>query len=90
MPNSYDDMQRRCPRLGGQVPFSYCRSSEASGEPCPKVFDCWWERFDVVDFFRRRLPSDAFSKLQNVPLPDKVASLVDLVRQAKNRVQKKE
>ncbi len=84
--DSYDAMQRRCPRLGGQVPFCYCRRMEGSQHPCAKVFDCWWERFDVVEYFRRHLSPDAFKKLQNTPPPEKVASLVDLIRQARERV----
>jgi hypothetical protein len=40
--------------------------------PCFKVFDCWWERFDVVALSASR------------PQP-KVASLVELIRQARER-----
>ena len=39
---------RRCPRLGGEVAFGYCKVCGGEKTPCFKVFDCWWERFDVV------------------------------------------
>jgi len=86
---SFDDMQRRCPRLGGPVSFDYCCDSGEDQSPCFKVFDCWWERFDVVGYFRQRLSAEAFGRLKCAPPPNKMASLVDLIQQAKARTQQK-
>lgn len=83
---SFDDMQRRCPRLGGPVSFGYCRVDGEHQSPCFKVLDCWWERFDVVGYFQQRLPAAAFEKLKSPSVPNKVASLVDLIQQAQKRV----
>lgn len=80
-----DHLERRCPRLGGPVSFKYCRTSAEERGPCFKVLDCWWEQFDVVGYFQNRLPEAAFEKLRSAPPPDKVASLVDLIRQARER-----
>lgn len=33
-------MHIRCPRLGHQVPFDYCRS-EDMGRPCGRLPQCW-------------------------------------------------
>lgn len=85
-PSSPDQQQRRCPRLGHLVEFEYCRIS-SDGAPCFKVLDCWWEQFDVVAYFKARLSEEAFSKLQTASPPNKVASLVDLIRQARARIQ---
>jgi hypothetical protein len=52
-----------------------------------KVFDCWWEQFDVVGYFQQRLSKEAFEKLRCAPPPDKVASLIDLIQQAQKRTQ---
>ncbi len=82
----YDHMERRCPRLGGPVPFRYCRNEAVHGDTCAKVFDCWWERFDVVDFLKGHLSAEAFAALHSPTPPDKVTSIVDLVRQARQRV----
>ena len=84
----YDDMaklERRCPRLGGPVAFGYCRIAAENRTPCFKVFDCWWERFDVVDYFQCRLTADAFNRLRNARPQEKTASLMDLIRQARER-----
>jgi len=81
-----DNLQRRCPRLGGHVHFEYCRHLDGSSGPCFKVLDCWWEHFDVVTYFRRRLSVEAFARLADARPPDKVTSLVELIRQAQKRV----
>jgi hypothetical protein len=87
--SSCDDiakLQRRCPRLGGPVTFGYCRMADQNRNPCLKVFDCWWDRFDVVGYFQRRLSADAFNNLRNARPPEKTASLVDIIRQARQRI----
>ncbi|MCJ8502095.1 hypothetical protein [Desulfatitalea alkaliphila] len=83
---AYDAMQRRCPRLGSVVPFSYCRTDGHPQDPCFKVLDCWWERFDVATYFQQRLTPEAFQRLAQAPPPNKVASLVDLIQQARERL----
>jgi hypothetical protein len=81
-----DDLERRCPRLGGDVNFGYCRQCGDDAAPCFKILDCWWERFDVVAHLRETLPPDAFETIAvRRPPPDKVTSLVDLIRQARVR-----
>lgn len=85
---SLDDLRRRCPRLGSEVNFGYCRCCEKEGGVCFKALDCWFETFDVVSFFRQRLSPEAFDRLSQAPPPNKIASLVDLIRQAQERMQK--
>ncbi|WP_319406048.1 hypothetical protein [uncultured Desulfosarcina sp.] len=81
-------LERRCPRLGGDVAFGYCKVCGEGETPCFKVFDCWWERFDVVAHMQAYLPPEAFAALStNRPQP-KVTSLVDLIRQAQERASK--
>ena len=43
-----DSCQIRCPRLGQQIHFSYCRQ-ENLGLPCFKTLDCWHIYFQVVE-----------------------------------------
>ena len=80
---SKDTLVCRCPRLGGSVPFRYCRSSGDGDLPCWKICDCWWEYFDVVTYLEKTLAADAFNTLINTKPKPKVASLVDLIEQAK-------
>jgi len=78
-------LERRCPRLGGPVTFSYCRIAVENQNACFKIFDCWWERFDVVDYLQHQLSKEAFNHLRKMQPPDKTTTLVDLIRQAQQR-----
>jgi hypothetical protein len=83
--NDIAKLERRCPRLGGPVAFGYCCIADQNRNPCFKVFDCWWERFDVVGYFRHRLSPEAFNDLCSARPPEKTASLVDMIHQARQR-----
>ena len=80
-----EGLERRCPRLGGDVAFGYCTVCGEGETPCFKVFDCWWERFDVVAYLQAYLPPDAFDALSACRPQPKLTSLVDLIRQAQAR-----
>ena len=81
-----DRRARRCPMLGHDVHFGYCR---APGRelPCGKVFDCWWELFDVEAFVRAHYSQEDIARVLG-PRQDKVATLVDLIRKAQARTGK--
>jgi len=78
------DLDTRCPRLGGTVPFRYCL---APGEPkpCFKVFDCWWEIFDVSAYLRSHLPGDVVVALLegHHNKPDRLNTILELVEKFK-------
>ena len=78
---SQDARRRRCPMLGHEVSFAYCR---APGRelPCRKVFDCWWETFDVESFVRAHFDEADIRRIL-ASRQDKVSSLVELIEKAK-------
>ena len=78
-------LQRRCPRLGGPVPFKYCMLAGEEDRPCFKVVDCWWETFDIVQYLKDNLPEDQFIRLMDTRPRPKIASLVELIEKAKSR-----
>lgn len=78
-------LERRCPRLGGPVSFGYCRIAAINRQACHKIFDCWWERFDVVGYLRQNLSREDFDRLKNTRPQNKTTTLVDLIRQAQQR-----
>jgi hypothetical protein len=78
-------LERRCPRLGGPVPFRYCLLSDDQRQPCFKVIDCWWETFDIVRYLKDNLPENQFKRLMAARPRPKIASLVELIEQAKSR-----
>ena len=65
--------------------FGYCKVCGDDQSPCFKVFDCWWERFDVVAHMQACLSPEAFEALSASRPQPKVTSLVDLIRQARTR-----
>jgi len=85
MDENIDHLEKRCPRLGGSVSFAYCKTSSEGHSVCWKVFDCWWECFDVVEHLRKSLSEDMFNKLVNTKPKPKIISLVELIEQAKKR-----
>ncbi|MDY6881908.1 MAG: hypothetical protein V2J25_15605 [Desulfatiglans sp.] len=84
-----DDFTIRCPRLGHQITFSYCRS-ETLGLPCSKILDCWFEHFQVEDWLRKDMSTEDWEKtFQRDPKP-KITSLLELIEQAKKRGEEKD
>ena len=83
MNSSNNPLERRCPRLGGPVSFSYCTQCEPSQQPCFKIIDCWWETFDVVRYLKDHLPAEQFDQLAAATPRPKIASLVELIDKAK-------
>ncbi|MDM8523959.1 hypothetical protein QUF80_11380 [Desulfococcaceae bacterium HSG8] len=80
-------LERRCPRLGSPVSFQYCTTCGDEEQPCFKVFDCWWEDFDVVAYLKDKLPENQFNALAASKPKPKVLSLVELIEQAKKRIE---
>jgi len=76
-------MTIRCPRLGSSVTFAYCLGCGQAGGPCFKICDCWWEMFDVVGCLESRLGHEAVVKLARARPAPKVASLIELIAQAR-------
>ena len=80
-----DDIMIRCPRLGHQVPFNYCRAENA-GAPCFKTLDCWHGHFDVVAYFTQTLSKDEYAAAFMHQARPKIQTLMDLIEQARTRV----
>lgn len=79
----HDSLEKHCPRLGHSVYFSYCRAP-GNQIPCSRIFDCWWETFDVETFMRMRYSQETLVQIQEPP-KSKVLSLVELIQQAQKR-----
>ena len=83
-----DNYKIRCPRLGHQISFSYCRL-ENQGLPCFKTLDCWHNHFPVEEFMRQELTHDEWEKVFSGPPKPKMLSLMELIDQAKKRAEEK-
>ena len=79
-----DSYRIRCPRLGHEIPFSYCRG-EHMGLPCVKTLDCWHRHFPVVEFLRKELSPEQWDEVFSGPPRSKMHSLLELIARAKER-----
>jgi hypothetical protein len=80
-----DDYKIRCPRLGHEIPFSYCRL-ENQGLPCFKTLDCWYDHFLVEEHIREELSPEEWKRVFDKPPKPKMLSLVEMIEEAKKRL----
>ena len=80
-----DSYMIRCPRLGHQISFSYCRR-ENRGLPCFKTLDCWYEHFLVEVLLREKLTPEEWENVFEKPPKPKILSLVEMIEEAKKRI----
>jgi len=83
MIEEHDQKTRRCPMLGHELAFSYCRHP-GQETPCRRIFDCWWERFDIAAFMQAHYDPDILAEIRR-PRQSKVASLAELIERAQKR-----
>jgi len=79
--------QIRCPKLGHQVSFVYCRRENA-GLPCSRVLDCWYRYFAVEAYLRTELSEEEWRDCFEEPAKQKVLSLLEMIEEAQKRTGK--
>jgi hypothetical protein len=83
-----DSFKIRCPKLGQQIHFSYCRR-ENLGLPCSRTPDCWYIHFRVVEFLQQDLsPAEWQDAFESPPTP-KMVSLAELIEKAQKMTKDK-
>jgi hypothetical protein len=87
MPTTHDQREIRCPRLGGEVRFGYCRR-EAGNLPCPRTIICWQPFFPVESYLMKQMAPEDWERFSQQQPQDKVTNLLDLIEAAKKRKQK--
>jgi hypothetical protein len=85
MLTEHDGLSRRCPMLGHEVAFSYCRQP-GSEIPCGRIFDCWWEKIDIKAFVANNY-SEEIRKAIMLPPKPKMLSLIEIIERASRRNQ---
>jgi hypothetical protein len=82
---AFDHLSVRCPRLGGEVTFGYCREL-TDGLPCPRALVCFEHSFPVMEYFRRVLREETFHRIFVSPDggADRISRLLDEVDRARN------
>ncbi len=78
------DLLIRCPRLGHEIYFSYCRQ-ENMGLPCFKILDCWFAYFNVEEYLRREISEQEWKDVFENPGQPKIISLLENIQAAKKQ-----
>ena len=86
MISDYDNLEMRCPILGHEIKFQYCRSVNL-GLPCKKIMDCWFQHIPVENFLRKYFSEEEFKTIFK-PQKPKLTSLVELISQAQTLLEK--
>lgn len=79
-----EQMEIRCPKLGGQVTVAYCLK-EAGALPCSRIIHCWQSYFPVEEYLRNRLTPEDWKRCFNQKPKEKISTLVELIEAAKNK-----
>ncbi|MFP4415651.1 MAG: hypothetical protein ACOC4C_04835 [Fibrobacterota bacterium] len=88
MVDSHDADVRYCPSLGHEIAFSYCRKP-GSEIPCRRIFDCWWERFDITTFMKQNYSEEVLEKITR-PQQPKSVSLAQIIKEAQERIESRD
>jgi hypothetical protein len=75
----------RCPRLGGEAPFTYCLQ-EAGDLPCHRIIVCWKAFFPVEAYLRKTLSPQKWEEFADRKPKEKITSLLEMIEEAKSKV----
>jgi hypothetical protein len=82
----FDAQKGYCPKLGHHLTFKYCRSMQ-DGLPCPKVSDCWFEKFDITAYLKENYTAEEIDRFL-APPKSKLVSLAELIQKAQQQNKK--
>jgi len=77
----FDRLETRCPRLGGTVPFDYCRKT-ANGLPCAKSLLCWEMMFPVREYMAKVLTEGEWRTVFEQPPRPRLEVILEAANQA--------
>jgi hypothetical protein len=80
----HDELEIRCPKLGGEVTFAYCKQ-ENRGLPCARALVCWQYTFPVAAHLRETLTKEQWAHCFHTPPKDRLSSLLEVIEEAKKK-----
>ena len=81
MIDQHDDKTIRCPRIGGEVNFRFCRF-ENNLLPCRFIIGCWQMQMDVNRLLEDHYSEEELARIFVPPRP-KIESLLELIEKSK-------
>jgi hypothetical protein len=81
----HDDKTMRCPRVGGEINFRFCRF-ENNMLPCRFIVGCWQMQMDINEFLDEHYSQEELDRIFVPPKP-KIESLVGLIEKVRKERQ---
>jgi len=82
MIEEYDALIIRCPQLGGEVPFGYCRVVNEN-LPCRRIVLCWEYRFEIATFLNEHYSFEEIQQALAPPAKSRIETILELIERAK-------
>jgi hypothetical protein len=82
MIEAHDALIIRCPQLGGEIPFHYCRTvNEAL--PCRRILVCWEFRIEISKFLNEHYSFEQIERAFAPPTKTRIETILELIEKAK-------
>jgi len=78
----HDTLTIRCPQLGGEVPFRYCRTVNED-LPCRSIIVCWEFRIEISKFLGEHYSMDQIQRALAPPNQTRIETILELIEKAK-------
>ncbi len=82
MIEEHDSFNIRCPQLGGEVPFRYCRTFNED-LPCRRIIVCWEFRMEIARFLSEHYSIDQVERALSPPTRTRIETILELIEEAK-------
>ncbi|OGP68619.1 MAG: hypothetical protein A2169_15520 [Deltaproteobacteria bacterium RBG_13_47_9] len=82
MIEEYDALIIRCPQLGGEVPFGYCRTVNED-LPCRRIMVCWEFRIEISKFLSDHYSIEQIQRALAPPTKTRIETILELIEMAK-------
>ena len=82
MIEEHDALITRCPQLGGEIPFKYCRTVNED-LPCQKIIICWEFRIEIGKFLNAHYSFEQIQRALAPPTKTRLETILELVEKAK-------
>jgi len=84
MIDEYDDLERRCPQLGGPVPFKYCRTMNEK-LPCRRVIECWGIKFDAPEWLSKNYTPEQVEQAFTPDTRTRIDKILEIAHEARSK-----
>src|SRR4030043_48989 len=82
MIEAHDALIIRCPQLGGEVPFHYCRTVNED-LPCRRILVCWEFRIEISKFLNEHYSFKQIERAFAPPTKTRIETILELIEKAK-------